>query len=326
MYTFSSLDGKTELAEELALLLNKPNEKAFHKVDCGKLRDADELFGMSGPYQGSNEGSSLNNFIVRMSQSNKIGVVLLDEIDKARSNVHSGLYQVLDKGEWTNKKLERGSSDQTTIVNCRNIVFIMTTNLADSLIEDYSKDNLQLYTESFEKMEGRADELQDLMSNHLSNFFSNAFLGRISCLIPFFPLSNGDRDRDKTISCEVNCITRFLIERKMEDLHTFTGIEAEKNEMTEEKISKIIAKRFQSECGVRSIQKLVDHYVGRKVHHVGLLEQKYGGVAFNSTVSFQAKVEDLKVSIRQVWTNEKVADDSDDVETAHEGFEKLEVE
>lgn len=60
-------NGKTELAVWLAKLLNKPEDDFFLKVDCGKLSDADEVFGMSGAYQGAYEGSALNNFIVQMS-------------------------------------------------------------------------------------------------------------------------------------------------------------------------------------------------------------------------------------------------------------------
>lgn len=61
-------NGKTELAEELAKLLNKPNEAAFHKVDCGKLRNAHELFGFAGGYRGSYQGSALNNFVAAIAQ------------------------------------------------------------------------------------------------------------------------------------------------------------------------------------------------------------------------------------------------------------------
>ncbi|OEU11328.1 P-loop containing nucleoside triphosphate hydrolase protein [Fragilariopsis cylindrus CCMP1102] len=106
-------NGKTELAQELATLLNKPNDNnAFLKIDCGKLSTATELFGLAGAYQGSEQGSTLNNFIVSMSREpDKIGVVLLDEFDKVKKEVVTGLYQVLDrdKGEWTNKQLGDGS-------------------------------------------------------------------------------------------------------------------------------------------------------------------------------------------------------------------------
>jgi len=60
-------NGKTELAMWLAKLMNKPNDDFFIKVDCGKLKDASEIFGMSGAYQGAKQGSALNNFVLKMS-------------------------------------------------------------------------------------------------------------------------------------------------------------------------------------------------------------------------------------------------------------------
>lgn len=111
------------MAKELSELLNLPSDNAFHKVDCGQMTSDHELFGVVGACQGAREGSSLNDFVLRISQEpNKIGVVLLDEIDKAKRGVIKGLHQVLGKGEWTNKQLAEGSGSQTSILSCQNIV------------------------------------------------------------------------------------------------------------------------------------------------------------------------------------------------------------
>jgi len=153
-------NGKTELAKILADLLKKPQDNAFHKVDCGKLSDASELFGKAGAYQGAQKGSAFNNFIVRMSQTDKVGVVLLDEIEKARQDVIHALYQVIDEGEWTNKKLDMYSEvSQTGVISCRNLIFIFTTNAADGIVEDLGRQNTW-YTASSERLEDMADELE----------------------------------------------------------------------------------------------------------------------------------------------------------------------
>ena len=264
---------------------------------------------MSGAYQGAFEGSTLNNFIVRMSKSKSIGVVLLDEIDKAQCNVHSGLYQVFDKGEWTNKKLIDGSGGQTDIVSCRNIIFIMTTNVADSIVDDYARENDEVYTASADEMEDLSYDLQTLISHELSSRFKPAFLGRITCFVPFFPLSKGHTDKG-TISREVDTIAKFLIERKQEDLLTFSGIESEVSEKTKERIVKIVAKMFQPQCGVRSIQKIIDEQMDRKVRHAALLDVKNGGITANSTICYDAKVDEMKVSFRRLHQNEQPGNDS----------------
>ena len=93
-------NGKTEMAVWLAKLMNKPtadgkpDKNAFLKVDCGKLSDENEIFGMSGAYVGSTQGSALNNFIVGKSKDpQSLGIVLLDEIEKADKGVIHALYR-----------------------------------------------------------------------------------------------------------------------------------------------------------------------------------------------------------------------------------------
>lgn len=61
-------NGKTEMAVWLSALMNRVSDDNFIKIDCGKLSDDKEVFGMSGAYCGSQEGSALNNFILRKSR------------------------------------------------------------------------------------------------------------------------------------------------------------------------------------------------------------------------------------------------------------------
>ena len=99
-------NGETELAHWLAKLMNKPNDDFFIKVDCGKLTHAREVYGLSGAFQGAKEGSALNNFVLPMSvEKQAVGIVLLDEIEKAAQDVIHALYRVIDKDEWTNKRM-----------------------------------------------------------------------------------------------------------------------------------------------------------------------------------------------------------------------------
>jgi ATP-dependent Clp protease ATP-binding subunit ClpA len=66
---------------------------------------------------------------------------------------------VIDKGEWTNKKLSQGKGGQTETISCQNILFIMTTNAADRFISDAARSAPQLYTST------SVDELEDLQSS-----------------------------------------------------------------------------------------------------------------------------------------------------------------
>jgi ATP-dependent Clp protease ATP-binding subunit ClpA len=119
---------------------------------------------MAGAYQGASEWSALNNFVLRMSfQPEALGIVLLDEIEKADQEIiHALYYQVIDNtGEWTNKKLSTGRGTHTQTIVCHNLVFIMTTNACDFDIIDFSIKHSDIYTsvsEDFEELGGSESE------------------------------------------------------------------------------------------------------------------------------------------------------------------------
>lgn len=290
--------GKTEMASELSKLLNKPGmEDAFHKVDCGMLSDANEVFGMSGAYKGSEEGSALNNYIVRRSnEPDTIGVVLLDEIEKADQDVIHGLYQVFDKGEWTNKRLNDGRAGQTEVVSCANIIFIMTTNAADSFILREAERTENHYTAPARSESGSslktigecAESLESAVRLRLraSYPFTDAFLGRVSCVIPFLPLSNGDPDKNKLLG-EMLTISKCFIEMRIDGMRGENGpmkLSPNVSNKEKHKMAKIIVSNVIPSAGVRSLEKCVGNEVEKKMLHDCLL--KDGGVSRGSSVSF----------------------------------------
>lgn len=290
--------GKTEMAAELSKLLNKPGmEDAFHKVDCGMLQDVNEVFGMSGAYSGSKEGSALNNYIVRMSnEPEAIGVVLLDEIEKAQRKVIHGFYQVFDKGEWTNKRLTEGEGSQTEVLSCANIVFIMTTNAADSFILNKAERNSEYYTAqaSGNCLPGRmtlgdhAESLESAVRKQLQSCypFTDAFLGRISSVIPFLPLSNGDPDENILLG-EMLTISKCFIEMDIETMRREGGLMNLTPSVTykeKHKMAKVIVSHAVPSAGVRSIEKCVKNELEKKLLHDCLI--KKGGIGRGSSVRF----------------------------------------
>lgn len=302
-------NGKTELAIWLSKLLNKPEEDAFHKVDCGSLTDGRELFGMSGAFFGSTEGSALNNFICRItSEPESIGVVLLDEIEKAERSVIHGLYQILDKGEWTNKRLEEGRA-QTEVISCRNIIFIMTTNTADCIISNYATKHQDMYTANMDELEYTMDELSLKVQKKLqaTHPFTDAFVGRIGKVIPFLPMGNDERNHhDDPLLREMKTVAKLLIEREEE---TITGgrkdICMNCNISTEvkEKMAEIIVKLTPPGSGVRGIQKLAKEKVCKKLMHKGALEKRKGGIGNGSVLTFSADTQKNRISFRENINN-----------------------
>lgn len=304
-------NGKTELAEELARLLNKPNDDAFHKVDCGKLRNSNEVFGMSGAYRGSYQGSALNNFVVRIAQDpGKFGVVLLDEIEKADKTVIHALYQVIDKGEWTNKKQdldEDAAGNQTQVVSCRNVIFVMTTNAANNIIMDFAHRKKGVYMCMPRELDVMAEELQANVRRQLqvSAPFTGAFVGRIGTVVPFLPMCNEDPD-EHPLNGEMMTVAKLLIEREEEKISGGSEL-MQLNQIltpaTKHSMATILVQGAIPEAGVRSLQKRVGDHLGKKLLHARLLES--GGIQTGSDIRYHSSVAERSIGFRMMSSGKR---------------------
>jgi DNA polymerase III delta prime subunit len=314
-------NGKTELALWLAKLMNKPSDdEYFIKVDCGKVSDDKELFGMSGPYQGASEGSALNNFVLRLScEPDAMGIVLLDEIEKASQGVIHGLYQVIDKGEWTNKQLGRGM--QTETIPCHNLVFIMTTNACDDDIQAYTTKHQEIYVLDGEDFEDLGDELEGRLRNVLrySSPFTDAFIARVGIIVPFLPMATGDPEVQHPLVGESMTVAKLLIERQQDKHSSSTTAKVHQliSAKTKHRMARIIVKDSIPEAGVRSIQRLVEAKMGDRMVHTMLLEK--GGIQEGSRVEYYAKEEDKKIDFRaKLGGVDQEESESDDDESDNE--------
>ncbi len=120
----SSGVGKTELAKALAEFLFD-DEDALVRVDMSEFREqhtVSRLFGAPPGYIGYEQGGQLTEQVRRRPYS----VVLFDEIEKAHPDVWNALLQLLDDGRLTD--------GQGRIVNFRNTVIVMTSNVGTSFV------------------------------------------------------------------------------------------------------------------------------------------------------------------------------------------------
>jgi ATP-dependent Clp protease ATP-binding subunit ClpA len=293
-------NGKTELAHWLARLLNKPSDDFYIKIDCGKLSNAGEIFGMSGAYRGAEQGSALNNFVLRMSlELQAVGIVLLDEIEKASQDVIHALYQVIDKGEWTNKRLTSCGS-QTKVISCQNLIFIMTTNACDSEILDFVKQHEEIYDTVADDLEDLGSELSTKIRGILqfSYPFTEAFLGRVGRVVPFLPMAKGDPNTLGVIHGESMAVAKILIERQQEKLSRSSTADVQQlvSSTTKHQIAKIVVKEAIQEAGVRAIQTAVEKKMGDRIMNALLLER--GGIEGGSRVRYFAKEDAQAVDFR----------------------------
>ena len=165
--------GKTELAKALAAYLFN-DEQAMTRIDMSEYQEkhaVSRLVGAPPGYVGYEEGGQLTEAVRRKPYS----IILLDEIEKAHPDVFNILLQVLDDGRLTDNK--------GRLVNFKNTLIIMTSNLGSQLIhERFEKAKEAAYPEVAEATRVEVLEL-------LRQTIRPEFLNRIDESILFLPLT-----------------------------------------------------------------------------------------------------------------------------------------
>ncbi len=166
--------GKTELAKALAEFMFD-DEEALVRIDMSEYREqhtVSRLFGAPPGYVGYEEGGQLTEAVRRRPYR----VILFDEIEKAHPEVWNALLQILDDGRLTD--------GQGRIVNFRNTVLIMTSNLGTEFVR---KSGSLGFLQRSDDHEERA--AQEKIEKSLKDTFRPEFLNRIDEIITFSPLS-----------------------------------------------------------------------------------------------------------------------------------------
>ena len=188
--------GKTELAKSLASALFD-EEEALLRLDMSEFMEKNavaRLLGAPPGYVGYEEGGQLTEAVRRKPYS----VILLDEIEKAHSEVFNILLQVLDEGRLTDS--------QGRTVDFKNTVIIMTSNLAGKAILEYSKSIKE--NSSLNK-----HTLENSINDSLSSIFRPEFLNRIDEVVKFEPLSI--EQLQKIILLQIEDLKSLLLEQEI---------------------------------------------------------------------------------------------------------------
>jgi len=170
--------GKTELAKTLARFMFD-DEKALIRLDMSEFMEKHsvaKLIGSPPGYIGHDEGGQLTDKVRRRPYS----VVLFDEIEKAHPDMFNMLLQILDDGHLTDSK--------GRVVNFKNTIIIMTSNLGNEIIKQYS---IGFSDVGDKKQESklRTSEMKEKIDKILRNHFKLEFLNRIDEIVLFQSLT-----------------------------------------------------------------------------------------------------------------------------------------
>lgn len=223
--------GKTELAKALSEFLFN-DENAMTRIDMSEYQErhtVSRLVGAPPGYVGYDEGGQLTEAVRRKPYS----VILLDEIEKAHPDVFNILLQVLDDGRLTDSK--------GRMVNFKNTIIIMTSNLGSQIIQDNYENAKDPEDERL--FERTKSEVLGLLKSSLRP----EFLNRIDETIMFTPL------RKDQVGEIVKLQLRILTER-LQGL----GIQME---VTPDALSYLSEKGFDPQFGARPVKRVIQKEV-----------------------------------------------------------------
>ncbi|MBA2421990.1 MAG: ATP-dependent chaperone ClpB [Chitinophagales bacterium] len=219
--------GKTELAKALAeILFNDDN--AMTRIDMSEYQErhaVSRLIGAPPGYVGYDEGGQLTEAVRRKPYS----VILLDEFEKAHPDVFNILLQVLDDGRLTDNK--------GRVVNFKNTIIIMTSNLGSSIIQE----NFEGVNENnkWSVMETTKLEVMELLKKTIRP----EFLNRIDDIILFSPLM---RDEIlEIVKIQLEQLKKMLLKN---NIHL---------DFTDEVIEKLAHEGYDPQFGARPLKRVI---------------------------------------------------------------------
>ncbi|HKM02656.1 MAG TPA: AAA family ATPase, partial [Bacilli bacterium] len=208
--------GKTEVARALAEALFD-DERHVIRIDMSEYMEkfsVSRLIGAPPGYVGYDEGGQLTEAVRRAPYS----IILFDEIEKAHHEVFNLLLQVLDDGRLTDS--------QGRVVNFKNTIIIMTSNLGSELF-----------------LNNQADKVNDL----LKASFKPEFLNRIDEVVYFRPLA---RDTQK-----------LIVHKLLDELMSVVKKQGVNADYTEAVVDFVLNKAYAPDYGARPLKRFIQKSV-----------------------------------------------------------------
>ena len=215
--------GKTELTKALASFLFD-DENAMIRIDMSEFMEkhsVSRLVGAPPGYVGYEEGGVLTEAVRRRPYS----VVLFDEVEKAHPDVFNILLQVLDDGRLTDS--------QGRVVDFKNTVIIMTSNLGSDKIQEMAGDSYE--------------EIKAAVMNSVNQHFRPEFINRIDEIVVFHPL--GQEQMAGIADIQLSRLRKRLQERDMDIV------------LSDEAMTKLIAVGYDPVYGARPLKRAIQQEI-----------------------------------------------------------------
>jgi ATP-dependent Clp protease ATP-binding subunit ClpB len=279
--------GKTELTKALAEFLFN-DDKALIRVDMSEYMEkhsVSKLIGAPPGYVGHEESGGLTEMVRHRPYS----VVLFDEIEKAHPEVFNILLQVLDNGRLTDSK--------GRIVNFRNTVIIMTSNIGAQHIEKMEK--LGFAKETDNRDRDNYEEAKNKINAALKENFRPEFLNRVDDIMIFDILSM--ESIKKIVEIQVGQVVKRLADKQ---------IELVLNPAVYEYLAK---EGYNPQYGARPLKRLIQNKILTPVANLLIAQEvtKGGRITVdykNDKFSFEVKKKQKGATISAIGAQELVGE------------------
>ncbi len=218
--------GKTELAKALAATMFD-SEKHMIRIDMSEYMEkhsVSRLIGAPPGYVGHEEGGQLTEAVRRQPYS----VILMDEVEKAHSDVFNILLQLLDEGRLTDSK---GRS-----VNFKNTIIIMTSNIGSQHLLDTVVVDGEL-----------SDETKDIVMSEVHQHFKPEIINRMDDIVMFSPLTQKNMGA--------------IVDRLLVDLNRRLEAQHMTLEVTDSVKNWVAESAYEPQFGARPLKRFIQKHI-----------------------------------------------------------------
>ena len=179
LFTGPSGHGQTELASRMGDLLSLN----LLRVDCTEMSSETDMFGPKAPWQGSEVGSPLNNYLAK--HTGQRCVIFLDEFDKTTHSVRQAMLLLFESGLYRDRH-------NRNHLDCSEVIWVLVTNFTVNIINKFRVEHLKDRDEQQQK-KAPYEELRRSPGQHLSNLTDAPLTCRFTEIVPFLPFNNGEQ-------------------------------------------------------------------------------------------------------------------------------------